>query len=63
MIKSVKLHRNIRKVVKKKKYVIYSYGIINLSDYLKPGNNKRLKEVVNNVSDVKVQEVIDKWKK
>lgn len=61
--KKCKTAQKYKKSSEKKKYVIYSYGIINLSDYLKPGNNKRLKEVVNNVSDVKVQEVIDKWKK
>ncbi len=47
----------------KKKYVVYSYGIIKLSNYLKPGDNKKLKDVVNNASNSKVQGVIDKWKK
>ncbi len=46
----------------KKKYVINSYGIIKLSEYLKPGDNKKLKEVVNNASNAKVKKVVEQWK-
>lgn len=36
---------------------------MNLSRYLKPGKNKKLKKVMDNASNSKVQGVIDGWKK
>ena len=51
---------------KKKKYLKNSYGIFNLSTYLKPTevkgkNRKKLKKVVNSVANNKVKKIFEKW--
>ena len=51
-----------KKKDKKKAYLLNSYGIINLSTYLKPGKDKGLKKVVNNADNAKIEGITKKWK-
>ncbi len=46
----------------KKLYLIRSYGILNLSKYLKPGNDTKLQKVVNNASNMYIKKVVEQWK-
>ena len=50
-----------KKKKKKKLYLRNSYGIIKLSKYLKPGKSKKLKKVVNCISNDNVKTVFKNW--
>ncbi len=60
--KSVKKASKIKKESDKKNYVIKSYGILNLTKYLKPGDNNKLKTVVNNAGNANIKKVVEGWK-
>ena len=45
----------IKKDLGKKNYVIKSYGILNLTKYLKPGKNTKLNAVVNNAGNANIK--------
>ena len=60
--KSVKKASKIKKGSDKKNYVIKSYGILNLTKYLKPGDNNKLKTVVNNAGNANIKKVVKAWK-
>ena len=60
--KSVKKASKIKKESDKKNYVIKSYGILNLTKYLKPGDNTKLKTVVNNAGNANIKKVVKAWK-
>lgn len=50
-----------KKKNQKKNFLLNSYGIYKLSEYLDTKNNKKLERVVNNASNAKIKEVINKW--
>ena len=60
--KSVKRAMKIKKDLGKKNYVIKSYGILNLTKYLKPGKNTKLNAVVNNAGNANIKKVVEGWK-
>ncbi len=55
--------KELKKVKKKKDFLLNSYSLFNLSKYLKPGENEDLERVVNNASNASIKKVINKWKK
>lgn len=63
--KKVSVASNLKKtksdVKKKKTYLVNSYGILGLETYLKPGNNKKLKSIVKNLSNNKIKKVVEQW--
>ena len=59
--KSLKEAENYKKKKQKKKFLLKSYGIFKLSEYLDTKNNKKLAKVVNNASNAKIKKVINKW--
>lgn len=60
--KSVKKALKLKKTLARKNYVIKSYGMSRLEEYIKPGKNKKLKTVVNNVDAEKIMKVVEGWK-
>ena len=54
--------KKIKKSASKKNYLINSYGILNLNKYLKPGKNKKLKKIVDNMANKNVKGVVNAWK-
>ncbi len=60
--KSVKKAMKIKKESDKKNYVIKSYGILNLTKFLKPGKNTKLNAVVNNAGNANIKKVVEGWK-
>ncbi len=60
--KSVKKALKIKKESDKKNYVIKSYGILNLTKYLKPGKNTKLNSVINNAGNANIKKVVEGWK-
>ena len=60
--KSVKKALKLRKTSDRKNYLIKSYGILNLTKYLKPGDNNKLKTVVNNAGNANIKKVVEGWK-
>ncbi len=59
---TVVLAKKTKKDSGKKSYLINSYGLLNLNQYLKPGNNKKLKRVVANMANKNVKGVVSAWK-
>ena len=60
--KSVKKALKLKKTSARKNYVIKSYGIRRLEEYLEPGKNDKLNAVANNADAKKIKKVVEAWK-